>query len=44
MGRGKKLNMYESGQIDAYKEKGESNRAIAKRLGRSENAILNYLK
>jgi transposase len=43
MPRGVELNDVEKGQIKSYKEEGVSNREIARRLGRSDGLIRNFI-
>ena len=44
MGRSPKLNEYEKGQIDGLFGVGKSYREIGRRIGRSHNVVMNYLK
>lgn len=44
MAKGSKLSEMEKGKIDAYRDVGQSNRAIAKLLGRSPTVVDNYVK
>ncbi|KAK9685314.1 Tc3 transposase [Popillia japonica] len=44
MARGKILNEYEKGQINALNNEGFSNRGIARKINRSEHVVRNFLK
>ena len=44
MPKGKYLQNYETGQIDAYYEEGKRIREIARKIKRSHNVVRNYLK
>ena len=44
MPKGKYLQNYEKGQIDAYYEEGKGIREIARKMKRSHNVVRNYLE
>lgn len=44
MGRGKPLTDFEKGQIKGYIESGLKHYEIAKKIGRSQNVVSNFLR